>query len=180
MSPWTWLAACALMVALDLSWARYTRATTAGHRTTAGLWAIALHILGTMVTLAAVHDWRYLSATAIGAFVGTFLGTERKTNDNVIKFYSTTIGALDRKYQDMIVLVANELHRARVELGFGPMHSAHEGFAIMAEEFDELKAHVWMKQSKRDLVAMREEAIQVAAMALAFAAECCDGTVGRR
>ena len=65
-----------------------------------------------------------------------------------------------------------EVRRARSM--FPVMHSAHEGYAVLLEEMDELKAHVWMKQSKRDYAALRKEAIQVAAMALAFAAEICD------
>ena len=49
-----------------------------------------------------------------------------------------------------------------------PFNSAHEGYAVLLEEVDELKAHVWMNQKKRDLDAMRAEAIQVAAMAIKF------------
>ena len=55
-------------------------------------------------------------------------------------------------------------------------NSAHEGYAILAEEFDELKAHVWRKRrtsggtrrtvKNRNLEDMRAEAIQVAAMAV--------------
>lgn len=63
---------------------------------------------------------------------------------------------------------------------FGPFNSAHEGFAILLEEVDELKAHVWAKQKNRDLKAMRKEAIQVAAMAVRFALEVCDETRGRK
>lgn len=61
-----------------------------------------------------------------------------------------------------------------------PFNSAHEGFAILLEEVDELKAHVWTKQKNRDIAAMRREAIQVAAMALRFATDVCNEDVGRR
>lgn len=60
-----------------------------------------------------------------------------------------------------------------------PFNSAHEGFAILNEEFDELKAHVWTNQKRRDLLAMRKEAIQVAAMAMRFANEICNDERGR-
>lgn len=56
-----------------------------------------------------------------------------------------------------------------------PMASAHEGYAVILEEMDELKEHVWSKPSKRDLLAMREEAIQVAAMAVRFMIDVCRG-----
>lgn len=55
-----------------------------------------------------------------------------------------------------------------------PLNSAHEGYAVLLEELDELRAHVWMKPSMRDYAAMRHEAVQVAAAALAFIAEVCD------
>lgn len=67
----------------------------------------------------------------------------------------------------------------RASVLWPPFNSAHEGFAVLLEEVDELKAHVWMKQSRRDLEAMRAEAIQVAAMALRFAAEVCTEERGR-
>lgn len=61
-----------------------------------------------------------------------------------------------------------------------PYNSAHEGLAVIHEEFDELKAHVWTNQKRRDLEAMRAEAIQLAATAIRFAADCCTEERGRR
>lgn len=60
-----------------------------------------------------------------------------------------------------------------------PFNSAHEGFAVLKEEVDELWAHVMTNQRKRDLDAMRQEAIQVAAMACRFALEVCSEDRGR-
>lgn len=59
-------------------------------------------------------------------------------------------------------------------------NSAHEGFAVLKEEVDELWDHVKTNQKRRDLPAMRREAIQVAAMALRFASEVCTEERGRK
>lgn len=56
---------------------------------------------------------------------------------------------------------------------FPPMNSAHEGFAVLKEEVDELWDHVKVKQGERDIEAMRKEAIQIAAMAIRFATDVC-------
>ena len=64
---------------------------------------------------------------------------------------------------------------------FWPLfNSAHEGFAILKEEVDELWEHVKTNQKRRDLPAMYNEAIKVAAMALRFASEVCDEERGRK
>lgn len=68
----------------------------------------------------------------------------------------------------------------RASQNWPPFNSAHEGFAILLEEVDELKAHVWTNQKRRDLEAMRKEALQVAAMALRFAEEVCSEEKGRK
>lgn len=59
-------------------------------------------------------------------------------------------------------------------------NSAHEGYAVLLEEVDELWAHVKTNQKKRDIAAMRKECIQVAAMALRFAIEVCNEERGRK
>lgn len=63
---------------------------------------------------------------------------------------------------------------------WGPMNSAHECYAVLLEEVDELWDNVKTNQKVRDLEAMKKEAIQVAAMALRFADECCDEIGGRK
>lgn len=72
------------------------------------------------------------------------------------------------------VEVLEELAKARKR--FPPMQSAHEGWAILKEEVDELWEEV--RGNKRDmstyLAACRKEAVQCAAMALAFIIEICD------
>lgn len=78
---------------------------------------------------------------------------------------------------DIVSEVLNELDRA-TEM-FGPFHSAHEGFAVLDEERDELKDAVKLKQSDPTRVKkMREEAVQVAAMAIRFIRDCCQEPPG--
>jgi hypothetical protein len=77
--------------------------------------------------------------------------------------------------------VADEALNEALQAGknWPPFNSAHEGFAILMEEFEELKEHVFTNQKRRDLDEMRKEAIQVAAMAIRFAVDVCDGGRGR-
>jgi len=53
-------------------------------------------------------------------------------------------------------------------LQFPPFHSAHEGLAVIREEYTELECEVFKKQSEYDMANMRREAIQLGAMALRF------------
>jgi hypothetical protein len=65
--------------------------------------------------------------------------------------------------------IVAEIERARRK--HAPMRGPHEGYAVLLEEVDELWDEV--KRRDPDLAAMRKEAIQIAAMGLAFAVEAC-------
>ena len=73
----------------------------------------------------------------------------------------------------IVAEVLAELEAARTT--FAPMNSAHEGYAILREEVDELwdevKCHPATSGRTRR---MRAEAIQVAAMAIRFVLDVCD------
>ncbi len=71
--------------------------------------------------------------------------------------------------------VAAELAEARKN--FSAFASAHEGFAILKEEVDELWDEVKGRHPERD-ARMRAEAIQVGAMAVRFVEDVCDELTG--
>ena len=56
---------------------------------------------------------------------------------------------------------------------YGAFHSAHEGFAVIEEEFIELRDEVFKNKEKRSITKMRKEAKQVAAMAVRFMVDIC-------
>jgi molybdopterin biosynthesis enzyme len=72
--------------------------------------------------------------------------------------------------KDALGLILSEARRAARK--HPPLNSAHEGYAVLLEEVDELKAEVWKRD--RDIAAMRAEAVQVGAMALRFIIDVCD------
>ncbi len=53
------------------------------------------------------------------------------------------------------------------------LNSAHEGYAVIKEELDELWDEIKKRSSIRDNDRMREEAVQVAAMGLRFVVDVC-------
>lgn len=67
--------------------------------------------------------------------------------------------------------VTRELVRARSE--FPKFSSAHEGWAIIREEVDELWDEVKVNATFRSNERMRKEAIQIAAMAIRFIEDVC-------
>ena len=68
--------------------------------------------------------------------------------------------------------IVNEASRASSI--FPPFHSAHEGLAIVLEEYRELEKEVFRKQSEYDLSKMRKEAKHLGAMALRFIYDVCN------
>lgn len=64
----------------------------------------------------------------------------------------------------VVIPVLNELQRARLK--HAPMASAHEGWAVIYEEVDELWDEVRRRNPNR--LKLAEEASQVAAMAMRF------------
>lgn len=66
--------------------------------------------------------------------------------------------------------VANELQKAFAQHPT-PMHSPHEGWAVILEELDELWDHVRANTGRGS--AARKEAIQVAAMGMRYVLELC-------
>lgn len=54
---------------------------------------------------------------------------------------------------------------------FPAFNSAHEGYAVILEEMDEL----WDEIKRKDMSheAIRKEAVQVGAMAIRFLTDCC-------
>ena len=66
---------------------------------------------------------------------------------------------------EILALVKEEYQRARAK--HAPLNSGHEGYAVILEELDEL----WDAVRADNFDHAKDEAIQVAAMALAFILE---------
>ena len=83
--------------------------------------------------------------------------------DEIITHYmkEKNLANVNTAFSDLVYM---ELKRARMKHR-EPIYSFHEGFSIIHEEFDELKAEVWKQEKKRDKAHMLEELVQVAAMA---------------
>ena len=77
------------------------------------------------------------------------------------------------KQAAIVADVAREFDRATII--HDPMNSAHEGYAVLLEEVDELWAEVKKGGSEpRSIARMRAEAIQVGAMAMRFIHDVCE------
>lgn len=94
--------------------------------------------------------------------------------------YGNPVGPQKRKASILTLLAELSEEIRQATTNWPPMNSAHEGYAVLLEELDELWDHVKTNQKRRDLKAMRKEAIQVAAMAVRFAHDVCDEERGRK
>ena len=74
---------------------------------------------------------------------------------------------------ECVRLVLRELERARAK--FPAFNSAHEGYAVILEELDEM----WDEIKRNDTERARDECVQVAAMALRFLCDVALATKAR-
>lgn len=72
MSLYVWLAAFTAITLLDVAWVFYTRSMMRNAPGVAACWATAIHGFSVVATVAYVGDHRYISATLLGTFVGTY------------------------------------------------------------------------------------------------------------
>jgi NTP pyrophosphatase (non-canonical NTP hydrolase) len=77
------------------------------------------------------------------------------------------------EYHQAAHLAYVEVLRSR-KMGYAPFASAQEGYTVLKEEMYELRREVQKKKSAARLEAMREEVIQIAAMAIAFLVEVAE------
>jgi cation transport regulator ChaB len=76
------------------------------------------------------------------------------------------------KLECILSEIGDEVTRA-VNL-YPKFNSAHEGYAVLLEEVDELWDEVKKSPKRRDYDAMRTEAMQVAAMAVRLMMDCIE------
>lgn len=97
-------------------------------------------------------------------YQGKWFTVEDWKRMNFFNFSDSVIESNDYNFMDFLSSVDLEYHKARTK--FPKMSSAHEGYAIIKEELDEL----WdlIKQNKGKSKEASEEVKQVAAMCLAY------------
>jgi hypothetical protein len=95
----------------------------------------------------------------------------RMESEKAKKYYADreieeAISPKELKLKAALKAVKKEVQRAMCL--HQPLHSAHEAYGVLLEEVDELWDEVKKNSKTRDAMLMREEAIQVAAMAVRF------------
>ena len=78
----------------------------------------------------------------------------------------------EERINRIVELVKNEFWKATEK--FGVFNNAHEGYAVLLEEVDELWENVKLNQrNPKRIRAIFNEAIQVSAMAMRIIFDCC-------
>ena len=75
--------------------------------------------------------------------------------------------------RELIAMTAIVVELRRATATNGPFHSAHEGIAVIREEYDELWDEIKKKAIDRDPEKLQEEAVQLGAMAVRFIIDIC-------
>lgn len=74
-----------------------------------------------------------------------------------------------------LVRKAKEANHAK----HGPIHSPHEGLALILEEVSELKSEVFKRKRKGDPLRFLNELVEIAALCERFAEDLVGGYLGR-
>lgn len=108
-------------------------------------------------------------STTYGEILQVLLDIEksahRDSNNN-----SSIVSELPKEDPIGDIALAARIELDRATKKYGSFASAHEGYAVLKEEVDELWDAIKANESAER---KREEAIQVAAMALRFVVDCC-------
>ena len=92
-----------------------------------------------------------------------------------MKPYPLTYEGTPHEYRDreLVAMTAIVVELRRTSLINGPFHSAHEGYAVIKEELDELWEEIKKKAVERDPEKLQKEAVQIGAMAARFIIDIC-------
>jgi chromosome condensin MukBEF complex kleisin-like MukF subunit len=86
-----------------------------------------------------------------------------------MRFIARNLDGLEEIYRE----IRDELKNATSK--FGSFHNAHEAYAVLLEEVDELWDNIKLNQRTENRTELiKEEAIQVAAMAIRLIYDCCN------
>lgn len=103
---------------------------------------------------------------------GSWTNTRENATD-IIAYLYELLELRKTKDRQEILIVSQELNRAMSI--HKPMNSAHEGYAVIKEELEELWDEIKKKECERNIEHMKEEAIQLSAMGLRFIIDVCGG-----
>jgi hypothetical protein len=81
----------------------------------------------------------------------------------------------EHRDRELVVMTAIVVELRKATAINGPFHSAHEGIAVIKEEYDELWAEIKKKAAARDPEKLQKEAVQLGVMAARFVIDVCMG-----